>query len=140
MKILIVDDDPAIRDLLLHFLHEEGFYVQGAREGAEALQVLAHEDGWVVFLDWMMPGLDGPAVVQALLASPHLREANQFILMSATSRSRMEDARLADGVFVAVLPKPFDLVEVLDLLHRLEVPDLAPPSSHHPAPGYLPSL
>lgn len=119
MKVLIVDDDPDIRDLLLALLDEEGFQMQGASDGGEALQVLAQEDGWVVFLDWMMPRMDGRAVLSALQAAPHLRTANQFILMSATSRWRLEDARLAEGVFIGALPKPFDLEEVLALLQRL---------------------
>jgi CheY-like chemotaxis protein len=92
--------------------------------------VLAQEDGWVVFLDWMMPGVDGRGVLAALQATPHLRAANQFILMSATRHWRLEDARLAHGVFVGALPKPFDLEEVLALLHRLG--PVAPPT---PAPA-----
>jgi CheY-like chemotaxis protein len=119
MKVLIVDDDPEIRDMLLDLLHGEGFQAQGTSDGGEALQVLAQEDGWVVFLDWMMPRVDGRAVLSALQATPHLRTANQFILMSATARWRLEDIWLADGVFVGALPKPFDLAEVLALLQRL---------------------
>ena len=134
MKVLIVDDDPDIREILLAFLHGEGFQVQGASDGEEALQVLAQEDGWVVFLDWMMPRVDGQAVLCALQATPHLRTANRFILMSATSRWRLEDARLAAGVFVGVLPKPFDLEEVVALLQRLgpaALPYATPTSDEH---------
>ena len=119
MRVLIVDDDPAIRELLLDLLGGEGMQVQGASDGREVLQVLAQEDGWVVLLDWMMPVMDGRAVVQALQDTPRLRLANWFILMSATARWRLEEAWLVDGVFVGVLPKPFDLEEVLALLQRL---------------------
>jgi DNA-binding NarL/FixJ family response regulator len=66
MKVLIVDDDAAIRDILLELLHGEGFRVQGASDGGAALQMLAQEDGWVVFLDWMMPGVDGRGVLAAV--------------------------------------------------------------------------
>ena len=127
MKILVVDDDPEIRDLLLDVLREEGCQVQGVSDGRSALQILTKKGGWVVFLDWMMPGVDGRAVVQALRARPELLAANQFILMSATAKWRREDAQLAAGVFVDALPKPFDLEEVSALLHRLR-------SVAHPTP------
>ncbi len=129
MKVLVVDDDPEIRDTLLDFLREEGYQVQGASDGRAALQILAQEGGWVVFLDWMMPGMDGRAVVQALQTSPQLRAANQFILMSATARWRLEGVQLGAGIFLAALPKPFDLEEVLILLRRLQPPAAPPPDS-----------
>lgn len=122
MKVLVVDDDAEIRDTLLEILCEEGCQVQGVSDGGAALQVLSQEGGWMVFLDWMMPGVDGRAVVHALRANPRLCTANRFILMSATARWRQEDARLAAGVFVDALPKPFDLEEVLTLLRRLKSP------------------
>ncbi|HEY7124201.1 MAG TPA: response regulator [Ktedonobacterales bacterium] len=130
VKVLVVDDDSEIREALLAFLQEEGYQAQGASSGRAALQILTQEGGWIVFLDWMMPGVDGRAVVEALHNQPELRAANQFILMSATARWRMEDARLAAGVFVGALPKPFDLDEVEALLHRLrpeEPPESDPP-------------
>jgi DNA-binding response OmpR family regulator len=120
MKILVVEDDSEIRATLLDAFREEGCQAQGASNGSVALKVLGEEEGWLVFLDWMMPVLDGRAVVKALQANPHLREKNQFILMSALSERRLKDAQLASGVFTDILPKPFELEEVLALLHRLD--------------------
>jgi CheY-like chemotaxis protein len=106
MKILVVDDDPEIRETLLDILREEGCPVQGVSDGGSALQILAREGGWVVFLNWMMPGVDGRAVVRALQTTPELRAANQFILMSATAQWRREDAQLAAGSSWTRCPNP----------------------------------
>ena len=129
MKVLVVDDDDEIRTTLLELLREEDCQVQGVSDGAAALQVLGAESGWIVFLDWMMPGLDGRGVIQALQANPLLCATNQFILMSATSRWRLEDAQLAAEIFVGFLPKPFELEDVLALLSHLDPasPPTAPP-------------
>ncbi|MDG0812875.1 response regulator transcription factor [Cohnella rhizosphaerae] len=58
-RILIVDDDPHIRELLGHFLAAEAFEIQEATDGAEALALLADSPFDLVVLDIMMPNMDG---------------------------------------------------------------------------------
>lgn len=130
MKVRMVEDNPEIRDTLVEALQEEGCQVQDVSDGEAALQVLEAEGGWVVFLDWMMLGLDGRAVLQAVQTRSQLRETNQFILMSAIARWRLEDTQRAAGVCTDFLPKPFELEEVLDLLQRLgpSSPPTLPPA------------
>ena len=117
-KILVVDDEESIRELLRCLLTEEGFVVRTARDGGEALAILAHENGWLILLDLMMPGLDGRAVLTSLRLHPHLRSGNQVILMSATARWTPDYQALLAEV-AAELPKPFDLDLVLSLVHGL---------------------
>lgn len=117
-KILVVDDDASIRELLRLLLTEEGFCVQTARDGGEALDILAHESGWLILLDLMMPGLDGRAVLTSLRLHPHLRSGNRVILMSATAHWTPDYQALLAEV-AAELPKPFDLDQVLSLVHAL---------------------
>jgi CheY-like chemotaxis protein len=117
-KILVVDDDQSIREVLHYLLTEEGFCVQTACEGSEALAILQHESGWLILLDLMMPGLDGRALLSYVRLHPQLLTGNKIILMSATARSDPDYQTLLTGV-AAELPKPFDLDQVLSLVHRL---------------------
>jgi DNA-binding response OmpR family regulator len=59
VNILVVDDDPHIRELVRHFLHQEGFVVHEAGDGGEALAKLESVKADLVILDIMMPNMDG---------------------------------------------------------------------------------
>jgi CheY-like chemotaxis protein len=54
-KVLVVDDDKETRLILRELLKDEGFHVNVARNGLEALNILKHEGEWVVLLDVKMP-------------------------------------------------------------------------------------
>ena len=58
-SILVVDDDPAIRDALALLLEEEGYVVHTAPDGLAALAVVARDSPDLVITDLYMPGLDG---------------------------------------------------------------------------------
>ena len=68
--ILVVDDEPAARELLQRHLTREGFSVQIARSGTEALSMIAEKPPVAVLLDVMMPGLDGWHVLQKIRKDP----------------------------------------------------------------------
>ena len=68
--MLVVDDDPAARDLLKRFLNKEGFHVECAANGPEALAFVKHTRPTVITLDVMMPGMDGWAVLSRLKEDP----------------------------------------------------------------------
>ena len=68
--MLIIDDDPTIRDLLRRFLSKEGFGVASAASGAQGLELARQLKPAVITLDVMMPGMDGWAVLSALKADP----------------------------------------------------------------------
>lgn len=57
--VLIVDDDVAIRKMLVEALSLEGFHTETARNGREALEVLQQGKRWIILLDLMMPVMDG---------------------------------------------------------------------------------
>lgn len=67
-KILIVDDDPNIRELAGHFLRNEGFDIHEAGDGEEALRVLESVKADMVILDIMMPNMDGWELCRELRA------------------------------------------------------------------------
>ena len=120
-KVLIVDDDEEIRALLQDMLLEEGYQVDTARDGQEALDRLQREGGWVILLDIMMPNVDGREVIRQLEDNHTLRDKNKVALMSAGGRLAQERMNLTSDVVAALLPKPFDLDDVLAVVSRLAV-------------------
>lgn len=115
-KILIVDDDDSLRELLEELCAEAGHRVNGARNGREALQILQREGGWVVVLDMMMPEVNGLEVIRQLEDNPQLANGNRIITLSAGWTTRPKTTRPVSPLVVAHLPKPFDVDELLALI------------------------
>ncbi len=116
MKILVVDDEPAVRDSLRRALELEGYDVELAEDGEEALARLvlpAQPDA--VILDVLMPGIDGLDVCRRLRA-----DRNEVPVLMLTARAEV-DSRVAglDAGADDYLPKPFALAELLARLRAL---------------------
>lgn len=120
--ILIVEDDPAIAEMLQTVLQDEGYDVVTAYDGVDAQERLVQRRCDLILADLMMPRLDGRELRAALAAQPDYRHV-PMVLMTAASNLVAGDQR----DFAALLPKPFHLDTLLDLLERL----LAPPA-HKP--------
>jgi signal transduction histidine kinase/CheY-like chemotaxis protein len=73
-NILIIDDDPTARDLIIRSLSKEGFQIRTAENGREGLQRARELKPAVITLDVMMPEMDGWAVLSELKADPELRD------------------------------------------------------------------
>ena len=71
--MLVIDDDPAVRDIVQRFLVREGFRVALAAGGEEGLRLARELRPDVITLDVVMPGLDGWGVLSALKADPDLQ-------------------------------------------------------------------
>lgn len=135
-RILVVDDDRDIRDLLEQALTEIGLAVTLAQNGHEALSVLQQGGRWVVVLDLMMPVMSGAEVVEQLMRVPPAHWQCKVILISASwGRKQPSSPQMADLV-VAQMPKPFDLDELLEMvlsarqnLERELAPARPPPGS-----------
>ena len=111
--ILVIDDEPAIRDVLAELLRHEGYRVVAASNGARALELVEPERPDVALVDIMMPVLDGHEFVRRLREVPG-RGHIPVIMLSAGSRPRPERYSVA-----AFLPKPFDLEEILTTVRRI---------------------
>ena|SRR6266404_1666402 len=112
-KVLVVDDDPIIRDMMADILDFEGYATCVARNGYEALQMLRSEEDFLVFLDIMMPGMSGKEVCAVLQREQELRKRHVIVLMSALDNLEEAASLKAD----AILQKPFlaeDLVTILE--------------------------
>lgn len=106
-KILIVDDEAAIRDLLVEVLADEGYLVVAASNGRAAVAMVLREQPDLVLMDVMMPELDGPGTVRQLRALPESATV-PIVLMSAAHHLAPDSA---DGV--SFVSKPFDLEHLL---------------------------
>jgi CheY-like chemotaxis protein len=109
VRVLVVEDDPSIQQLIVEVLAEEGIESAAASDGQTAIQLAreAHPD--LILMDLMLPVLDGVSAIQQLKADPDTR-AIRVIAMSAGTNLRLHAEHLpADGV----LAKPFDLDTLL---------------------------
>jgi CheY-like chemotaxis protein len=114
--VLVIDDDPAARELLVHALDREGLRVQTAANGEEGLR-LAHElRPNVITLDVMMPGLDGWAVLSALKADPQLRRIPVIMLTMLTIAEEREHGFTLGAA--DYLTKPIDRGQLLAAIER----------------------
>ena len=108
--VLVVEDDPAIRRLVRMVLEREGYMVEIAADGVEAVLKLGLVDYDVIILDLMMPKLDGFAFISTMQANDPER-LKRIIVTSAASptiiRERMK------GAPFAILPKPFDIADLI---------------------------
>ena len=117
-RILIVDDDLAILRLLEVNFRMDGFEVDTAGHGEEALAAASDATPDVVILDLMMPGMDGHEIFDRLRAQPETAEV-PIIFLSARGR---DDA--LEGVQAVYVQKPFDTVELVETAKALvESPD-----------------
>jgi len=109
-RILVVDDQPDLADVVSVYFTIAGYEVVSARDGRAALVLADTRPFDVVLLDIMMPGMDGVAVLQQMrLRWPHL----PVIMLTAISDLERAKSTLRRGAFDYV-SKPFDL----DHLHR----------------------
>ncbi|MCL4291279.1 MAG: response regulator transcription factor [Thermoleophilia bacterium] len=115
MRLLIVDDEPAVRDALARALRLEGYEVELAADGSEALAALAERPADAVVLDVLMPGLSGLEACRRLRAS-----GDRTPVLMLTARVDVSD-RVAglDAGADDYLPKPFALDELLARVRAL---------------------
>jgi two-component system, OmpR family, response regulator len=106
-RLLVVDDDREIRDLLSKLLSRRGYKVTTAREEAEMRQVLASSRVDLVILDIMLPGKDGLSLCRELRATKSL----PIIMLTARGESADRIVGLELGAD-DYLPKPFDVREL----------------------------
>jgi CheY-like chemotaxis protein len=123
VRVLVVEDDQAIRSGLTDLLTDEGYAALEAANGAEALALLrgAAEVPDVILLDLMMPVMDGAAFREHQRSDPAL-SAIPVIVLTAVGRAQQQAATALGAA--ALLPKPLRIGDLLALLGRL-----APPAS-----------
>ncbi|HEX9343541.1 MAG TPA: response regulator [Actinomycetota bacterium] len=116
-RILVVDDDRVIQQLLKVNLELEGYVVEVAEDGEDALFQVAMFRPDLILLDIMMPRLDGWEVSRRLKEDPRTASL-PIVLLSA--RAQETDVQRGDELGVAAyVTKPFDPIQLLDLVDGL---------------------
>ena len=113
--VLVVDDDPMIRDLLEIALTREGFDVATAADGLEALEQVDRQPPGLILLDLMMPRMNGVAFAEEL-GRRGLRPGIPILVLTAAGPAERDAGQIgAEGY----LPKPFPLPTLLEQVGRL---------------------
>lgn len=116
-RVLVVDDDDVIRQLITVNLELEGFEVFTAVDGQDALDQVPAVRPDVITLDVMMPRMDGWQAAERLRSNPETA-AIRLVLLSA--RAQENDLRRGEDIGVdAYLTKPFDPDELIDTINHL---------------------
>ena len=112
-SVLVVDDDPAIRDVLSNVLIDDGWRVATAADGKAALEAIEHERPTAMVLDLMMPHLDGFEVLQTVRAQPATRDLPVVVVTAKelTDEDRQRLARSAERVLLKQALRVEDLRE-----------------------------
>lgn len=116
-RILVVDDDVMVRDLLVRFLSLRGYQVRSAKDGREALRLIGESVPDLVILDLVMPEMNGVELLRALAERDY---AGRTIILSG----HQNDALLAEAWALGpqeVLDKPLDLERALTAIQLVMV-------------------
>lgn len=108
VKILVAEDNPAVREFIVRSLQTLGCHVVSVADGQEALDVLAREKFHLLVTDIVMPNVDGIALaLKAVRLNPELR----IVMISGYAQERMR-AHNMDALAHRIIAKPFSLEEI----------------------------
>ena len=113
--VLVVEDEFGIADLFDAVLTDEGHRVLTAMNGRQGLEMLARERPDLIFTDYMMPVMDGAAMLSAIAADPVLRTIPVVMMSSMPEATVVERC----SGYVTFMRKPFRLTEITDLAGKL---------------------
>ena len=113
--ILIVDDDPAIRDVVSDILEMSDYCVKTACNGAEALDNIRVDRPAAVLLDLMMPVMDGWEFLREYKGEPSAAPVPVVVMSAAQDASQVADTMGAE----AFLAKPFEIETILAIVSRV---------------------
>ncbi len=111
LKVLIVEDEAAQREMLLYNLEDAGYRTFSAVDGDEGLLVAREESPHLIILDWMMPGLSGLELCKQLKRYPETKETP--ILMLTARGEEADKVRGLDSGADDYLVKPYSIAELL---------------------------
>lgn len=119
MKILVVDDDPIIRKLLLEVLTNDGHQVTVAKNGLEGLNLARRQPFQLVFMDVHMPKMNG---LEALISIRNLYPEMAVAMMDSYPDQLVRQAESKGAL--TCMHKPFDLNEIREVIEEVGSSDL----------------
>ncbi len=111
-KVLVIDDQPGIRRLLVEVLAEEGYTVITASNGYEGVQQVKDEHPNLILMDMKMPGMDG---IETLRELKRIGEADKVIMMTAYGELELVTQAQQLGAY-AYITKPFDIIKLCQMV------------------------
>jgi CheY-like chemotaxis protein len=107
--VLIVDDDPAIRGMLVELLNDEGYETLVAGDGHAAVEIAKNQTPDVILMDLMLPVMDGASATRIIKKNPTTASIRVIAMSAGANLRLLADNLPADGV----VGKPFDLDALL---------------------------
>jgi CheY-like chemotaxis protein len=122
-KVLVAEDNPAVREFIVRSLTSAGYAVSGAIDGQQALDMLAREEFNVLVTDIVMPNVDGIALaMKAVRLFPDMR----IVMISGYVQERLRAHNL-NALVHQVIAKPFSLEEICEAVkNALSAPPTPP--------------
>jgi DNA-binding response OmpR family regulator len=118
-KVLLLEDDPAFKEIMTEFLRESGFEVVAVQNGVEGVHQVLASDFEVILCDMMMPTLPGDMFFRAVeRMRPHL--CDRFVFMTG-HRGNAKVNDFIENVHGTILTKPFHVDDVLELIAFIQV-------------------
>jgi CheY-like chemotaxis protein/nitrogen-specific signal transduction histidine kinase len=116
--VLVIDDDPSVRDVVRRTLEPLGFTVHDAATGEEGLELARQIKPRLITLDLLLPGVDGFQVLHELKNDPQLADTSVVLMSMVDERPRAVGLGATD-----YLVKPVDRGDLVDTVHRLLCPE-----------------
>ncbi len=116
-KILIADDNENIRDALTYLLEDEGYELLLAKDGAETLRIVRERRPDILFLDIMMPEMNGYDVCRAIKGDPDLK--GTYVIMLTAKGQIAEQERGREVGADEYIVKPFSPMDILTKVKTL---------------------
>ena len=110
--ILVIDDQPGIRRLLMEVLTEEGYAVHTAANGYEGIQKVNELKPHLILMDINMPGMDG---IETLRELKRMNQADKVIMMTAYGELELVNQAKELGAY-AYITKPFDIIALCTII------------------------
>jgi CheY-like chemotaxis protein len=111
-KILVVDDEPDVREYLSSFLEDEGFTILTAENGHDAIRAIERERPDLILLDLLMPEATGAGFYRELQGKEEFKDIPVIVISGMVGK----DVTVMD--FVQVLDKPIDLAVLLETVRK----------------------
>ncbi len=115
-KVLVVDDDPVLVRLVKELLKNQGFVVETAKDGIDAMVMVKKEKPDLIVLDIMMPELNGYDVLRALKFTDEYKEIPVLLL---TAREQELDKRIGEMMGIDYLQKPVQREALIEKIKKI---------------------
>ncbi|WP_139998928.1 response regulator transcription factor [Paenibacillus paridis] len=115
--LLIAEDEPILRMLIMDTLEDEGYALEEAADGEEALEKIKEIDFDLVILDYMMPKMTGIEVIEKA-RQLESRQQSKILMLSAKSQQAEQDKVIQAGAD-GFMSKPFSPLELIDKVEEM---------------------